>query len=293
MTVEKGTCVRFSMPAIILGSGLLLSGILHLGWLLISGSAWEGPLSFRKPGLFGISSGLTLWSIAWAVTKLRPRPHDFLWTNLVAVSLVLEVGLITLQTWRGVPSHFNRSTTFDASVEMLMLLLIAVVMAWIAWLTIRSASLPSIDATSAMAIRGGLWLLLISGGLGFAITLIGHLNIADGKSPEIWGAAGVLKYPHGAVLHAIQLLPVLGWMMARLRVKDSAWFLSAALGSQVLYLCHAVWQTFQGRSRFDLDAIGGGFLIASGLLICLPFAVIFRATIATVNNRFSNRRRFA
>ena len=293
MTTENETIVRISKLAIILGLGLLLSGILHLGLLLISGSAWEGPLSFRKPGLFGISSGLTLWSIAWAVTKLSPRPHDLLLTNFVAVSLVVEVGLITLQTWRGVPSHFNRSTTFDATVEILMLVLIAFVMVWVAWLTIRSASLPSIDATSAIAIRGGLWLLTISGGLGFAITLIGHLNIADGKSPEIWGAAGVLKYPHGAVLHAIQLLPVLALMMARLRVKDSAWFLSAALGSQMLYLCHALWQTFQGRSRFDLDAIGGGFLIASGLLICLPFAVIFRAMIATVSQRFLNRRRFA
>lgn len=30
--------------------------------------------------------------------------------------MLAEVGLITIQQWRGVPSHFNRSTDFDATI---------------------------------------------------------------------------------------------------------------------------------------------------------------------------------
>jgi len=39
---------------------LLVSGVIHLAVLLISGGTWEGPLSLRKPTTFGLSFGLTL-----------------------------------------------------------------------------------------------------------------------------------------------------------------------------------------------------------------------------------------
>ena len=49
----------------------------------------------------------------------------------MAGGLLLEVGLITVQQWRGVRSHFNRTTTFDASIEVIMLGLILLVTAGI------------------------------------------------------------------------------------------------------------------------------------------------------------------
>lgn len=39
-------------------------------------------------------------------------------------------------------------------------------------------------------------------------TILGEINIANGRSPETWGRGGVLKYPDGAALHAIQTLPM-------------------------------------------------------------------------------------
>ena len=46
----------------IVASLLLLSGLVHLGILIIDGGSWKGPLS-RKPITFGLSFGLTLITI--------------------------------------------------------------------------------------------------------------------------------------------------------------------------------------------------------------------------------------
>jgi hypothetical protein len=263
-----------------MGALLFFSGIFHLAWMVLTGADWNGPLSLRKPGLFGVSAGLTVWSIAWVMTKLHPHRLDRWLAGALAGGLLLEVGLITLQHWRGVPSHFNRTTTFDAAVEAIMLGLILLVTAGIVWLTLRTCWLPAMDPATAIALRGGMWLLTLSCGLGIVITILGERNLAAGKLPEIWGPAGVLKYPHGAALHAIQTLPILAWLLHQLRVSKSAGLIQAALWSQVLFLVHAFWQTMHGRARFDLDWIGGAIFLVAGLLIFAPLAVIARTLIS-------------
>jgi hypothetical protein len=112
---------RFSLW---LAAILIASGFMHLAILAWNGADWDGPLSLRKPALFGISGGLTVWSLAWLMTQLRPQRFDRVLVSLTSMSLFIEVGLITLQYWRGVSSHFNHATVLDASIEALMLALI-------------------------------------------------------------------------------------------------------------------------------------------------------------------------
>jgi hypothetical protein len=185
----------------------------------------------------------------------------------MSVGLLLEVGLITLQHWRGVPSHFNRATPFDAMVESTMLGLILLVTAGIAWLCWRSNDLPPTTESRAIAIRAGLWFLLVACGLGLFATIAGERNLAAGHSPETWGRAGVLKYPHGAALHAIQLLPLLSAVLDRFRVTGSAAILRAAVIVQSLFLVHSFWQTLSGRSRTDVDLISLALLAMAGLVL--------------------------
>ena len=80
---------------------LLASSVGHLAIWLIKRSSLSGPVSLRKPILFGLSGGLTLLSVAWLRTKLRSRPFNRLLFSLAALALLVEVGLITLQQWRG------------------------------------------------------------------------------------------------------------------------------------------------------------------------------------------------
>jgi len=236
---------------------LLTSGLIHLVLLVILGTSWDGPVSLRKPALFGISGGLTTWSIAWLMTQLKPRKYDSVLSNLLAVGLLVEVALITVQCWRGVPSHFNHSTNLDAIFEFTMLGLILAATVAIVYLTFRTRQLQAIEPSMALAIQGGMWLLALSCGLGFLTTALGELNMALGRRYELWGRAGVLKFPHGVALHAIQFLPLVAWIALRLKVKNPSQLVQAFLSAQLFFLLYACWQTSQGRARFDWDAIGG------------------------------------
>ena len=162
----------------------------------------------------------------------------------------------------------------DAAIETAMLGFILVVTLGIVCLVWRSRRLPPIDQTLAIAIRTGLWLLLASCGLGLFVTIAGEINIANGRSYEIWGRSGVLKYPHGAALHAIQVLPILYALLNWLRVPHAAWLLRSAVAAHILFMSHALWQTLHGRDRLDVDLVGGILLAVAGLLILLPIAAI-------------------
>ena len=261
--------------ALWLGVLLIASGSVHLVVFAILGTTWNGPVSLRKPALFGISGGLTVWSLAWLMTKLRPRGFDRSLANALATGLFVEVTLITIQYWRGVASHFNRATNIDAAIEFTMLGLILLVSCGIVYLTLRTMRLRNIDPAMAMAIRGGMWLLALSCGLGIATSILGEISISAGRAYELWGRAGVLKFPHGVALHAIQMLPAIAWMTRMLDLKNSVRIVQSALISQIFFLVYAVWQTSQGRDRFDCDAIGGTILGVAVLFSFFPaFALV-------------------
>ncbi len=239
------------------GVALGLSGLVHLAIYAILGASWHGPLSLRKPILFGISGGLTTWSIGWLMTQLRPMRYDRFLVNTIAIALLVEVALITMQYWRGVASHFNHKTNVDATIEFTMLALILVASFAIVYLSVRTFWLrDGIEPAMATAIRGGMWLLSLSCGLGMATSVLGEVSISLGSSYELWGKAGVLKFPHGVALHAIQLLPIVVWLARVLKVTNSLQIVRSALASQIVFLGYAVWQTSQGRDRFDWDTIG-------------------------------------
>ena len=96
---------------------LLASGLVHLAILVMTGGTWIGPLSLRKPTTFGLSFGVTLITIAWVSSFLRlgDRARAIL-LGVFTIACVIETALVSLQAWRGVPSHFNTETTFDALV---------------------------------------------------------------------------------------------------------------------------------------------------------------------------------
>lgn len=256
---------------------LMTSGAVHGFLLLLTGMNWEGPLSFRKPFLFGLSAGLTAWSLADVWETLPPQPRDRWWAPLSAVLLLLEVLLISLQTWRGVPSHFNRSTPFNAVVETGMLLAITGVVLTVIDLTLRGFRVRSTDEALALAYRGGLVFLLVACVLGYAITAIGASQQARGLSPEIFGAAGVLKFPHGVAMHAVQLFPAWVWLLRRAGLKPDRIVVSLwlAIAGVAFLQMHALWQTWAGRSRWDAAGWSWTWLVLT--CVCLVAGVLVSA----------------
>jgi hypothetical protein len=210
--------------------------------------------------------------------------------NLLSIALLIEVALITLQYWRSVPSHFNRTTRLDASIETTMLCLILFATGAIFYLTWRTLWLRAIEPAMAVAIRGGMGLLALSCLLGIITSVLGEVSVAEGRSSELWGKAGVLKFPHGVALHAIQMLPILAWLARRLGMNDSILIVRSALVAQILFLLYAIWQTVQGRDRFDWDSVGGSILMAVALISLYPALALTDGIVRAWSERRSTPR---
>jgi hypothetical protein len=244
-----------AVPLVAVGAILVASGLAHGVVHVLSGGPWEGPVTWRKPILFGISGGLTSLSLGWVWAALPERRGDRLLAAATAWALFIEVFLVDLQRWRGVASHFNRATPLDSFLYDAMGVLILFVSLVIVDLTIRLFRTPAaLPPDLLLAARVGMALLAISCGLGLWVSVHGDRQLALGLAPERYGAAGVPKFPHGVVIHAIQWLPAVAWAARRagLGLARRRRLVALASVATVALLAYALAQTFTGRARFDV-----------------------------------------
>lgn len=245
----------------VVGALLILSAAFHAGVLLLTGGSWEGDVSWRKPILFGESFGLTAVSLAWVMTFLpRWRWRGWLLALALGVANTYEVVWVSIQQWRGVPSHFNDATDFDAALFAAagaMILVAAIVIVTVTLLAFFTLKAPP---SLAWAIRLGL-LVLIAG------QAFGQRIIQEGDST--FGAAGALKVPHALSVHGPQVLPLLAWLLLFTpwseRRRTGFVFLAAA-GYALLIGVSAV-QTFSGRAPLDLGPATAVLLGVGGIAV--------------------------
>ena len=262
-------------------AGILLvaSGMLHIFvWLLLGGD-WEGSVSWRKPILFGISTGATLLSISWFFDKLRPARWDRALCRTLSISLVLEVALITLQQWRGQASHFNHNSTFDSLVENSMTALIIIATLVLLKITWRTFSYLDADPDIQLAIRAGMGFLMLSCMIGFWVLINGQHQLSNGRDPSTFGKAGVAKFPHGLAIHAIQLFPILCWLFRKLglSITQRVRLIRFSIGALCGLLTFSLVQTLLGKPRFELSGFGVTILTFSMLLFVPVIWAIFGA----------------
>ncbi len=247
----------------------MFSGCVHLAVWLYDGTSWAGDVSWRKPILFGVSGGLTLLSAGQLFGKIPHRPRDGLLAPVLVAAMTLEVGLITFQQWRGVASHFNTSTMLDYCVDMGITALISLV-TWILG-DIGFRGLHDLRGTQdqRLAWKSGIAYLLCSCLIGFGILVFGHVRADNGLDPTRFGEAGVVKFPHGVAIHAIQFLPLAGWLMRRsgIRLKQRLVILRGLIGTTALMLFYSLIQTLAGRGRFEPNLLASAVLcLAVGLI---------------------------
>lgn len=206
---------------VVAGAVLMMGGLFHiLVWLFLGGTL-EGPVSWRKPVLFCLASGVTAISLAWLSGALERTRWDNPLALIFSLALLGEVGLICLQQWRGVPSHFNRSTAFDATVLQWIKGLVLVVTLVIAVMTVRSFGRLQLTRDMVLAARSGMVLLMISCLLGFVSELHGERQLMLGKPPDIYGDGGEMKFAHGMPMHAIQVLPLIAFGLSLTRLDKN------------------------------------------------------------------------
>lgn len=240
-------------PARLLGFAAiayLLAAAFHLAVFAFDDTPWAGAVSWRKPTVFALSLGLLLWTFGWVLDRLSER-RKLAWSLTIAfiVSSTIELGVITLQQWRGRPSHFNDMATSDAVLFGVMGAMVGVM-------------------SLMIAVWAGMALIMTGLGIGQWLLNLGYDYVARFNTvPEsvIYGEAGVAKFPHAVAFHGIQVFIVLAVLLRRsdLPGRSKRHLMLLATASYTGILLFASTQTLGGRAPFDLDVISGALLAVS------------------------------
>lgn len=191
---------------------LVGAGVFHLGVQAVVGGPWEGPVSWRKPATFGLAFGLTLVTLTWVSGIMAVRGRDRL-LGAFAAACVAEVTVITVQAWRGVPSHFNTSTSLNATFAYTAAAGGAVILATsigLAAATVRAH--PEVPPSLRLAVRVGFATFLTALLIGAVMIAIGVTAGRAASQDAAYTAAADLKAGHFATMHGILVLPVLAWL---------------------------------------------------------------------------------
>ncbi len=207
---------RIERVCYLIGVVLLVSGLVHVGVFAIAGGPLYGPVSWRKPITFGLSFGTTLITVTWVASYLTLHPRARGWLLAIfAADCVLEVAGITIQAWRGVPSHFNTETPLNTVIAMNLALgggVLIVVLTTLAFTAFRGPIAATPDMR--LALRAGFAFLILGLATGAAMIARGEILIKSGHLQAGYDTAGSLKWVHGVTLHALLVLPALAWLLA-------------------------------------------------------------------------------
>jgi hypothetical protein len=172
-----------------------------------------------KPSKFAASIATFALVLAW-LTPYFPVPRRTIRRVSVGVTAgsVVEIVLIGGQAARGVESHFNTGAVLDAAVYYTMGATIVGIVALVAWLLAR-AWRGDFDVAPAFAwgIRLGVLLFVVGSLEGGA--MIATTGSATGSGPTLpvlgWNLAGDFRVAHFLGLHALEALPLVGYLAAR------------------------------------------------------------------------------
>jgi hypothetical protein len=182
-----------------------------------------GTSAWYKPFKFFLSSTIFVWSMAWFAFYLN-RPSTTQWYSWILIFLfTIENVYIFLQAARGLASHFNVSTPFYSMMWSLMAL--AAVGISISTAVIGTSfftnSFPDLPPAYLWGIRFGLIIFVIFSmeGLAMGARMAHTVGGADGGSGipiTNWSTRyGDLRIAHFLGMHALQILPLMGFYILR------------------------------------------------------------------------------
>src|SRR5437899_1800031 len=228
-------------------TGVLMAAALipALAGLWLDPRVITGAPAWLKPAKFAMSTAIYVLTLAWIFTYLPEwvRTRRIVgWAT--AVILIVEVGAIYVQAWRGTTSHFNVGTPLDAAlfaamgIGIVMQLLASVAVAVALWRHRFGA------AALGWALRLGLTVSIVGASTGGLMTKPTAAQRADARATHRMPVAGAhtvgapdgepglagtgwslshgdLRVPHFLGLHAMQVLPVVALLLTRRRRSDA------------------------------------------------------------------------
>ncbi len=230
----------------IAGLSQLLSVLILLPFLFLDSREVLGINVWIKPIKFFLSATIYLWTLAILLAHLKrryPRSVRFLsWTFVL--TMVVENGAIAYQAARGVQSHFNESSLFDGVIFGVMGLFIMIntfAVVYVALLFFRSSF--SLPMAYIWGIRLGFVLFILGSAIGGAMIGVKSHNIgvAMGEAglPFVnWSVlGGDLRIAHFLGLHALQIIPLAGYLLSQNKPAKSGW---ATAGVVVIALVYSL-----------------------------------------------------
>lgn len=205
--------------------GLLcfVAGAVCASLVLLTSGQVLGINAYIKPAKFFVSTGIFCWTIAWFLPLLnRPRTVT-IYAWMVVVVMMIELGIIVVQAARGKLSHFNVSSALDGLLFGTMGVAITIFTVWtayIGYLFFRHRPV-GIEPGYLWGIRLGILLFVVFAFEGYTMVdrlahTVGAADGGPGWPVTNWSTRyGDLRIAHFFGMHALQLLPLLGYYVAR------------------------------------------------------------------------------
>ncbi len=270
--------------------------------VVLGAPVWLKPLKFAVS--FAIYSATLLYLLSFI-----PKHGWRLWlvrfvSWFYALTALIEVGAITMQAARGVPSHFNEATVFDQVVYGLMGSMAVGI--WFASFIIGVLLFfqPIKPRSLAWGIRLGVVVSLIGMLLAFTMTqtpseaqralmaadmdldsfgahAVGVEDGGAGLALVGWSTeGGDLRVSHFVGIHAMQFLPLLALLLMRLFPKlsvnrQTALVLIASFAyAGLMFLTY--WQAMRGQSIVAPDGLTAIVFLGLGLTTVLAAFIALR-----------------
>jgi hypothetical protein len=206
---------------------------------------WTKPLKFEFSLVFFFGTLAWFWGYLPAE---RTRGRILNAYALASAALIfLEVAYMIIQSARGVASHFNQSTPLEAVLFALMGIAAVIFTLFPVALGVTLARSGHLDLAPAfrLSVILGLILTFVLGGVAalFIVGNGGHWVSAphtDAGGFPVFGwtrQGGDLRVAHFLGIHAMQILPLAGWFIARARPNATGlvWLAAAALSALTVY----------------------------------------------------------
>jgi hypothetical protein len=285
-------------PALtILGGAMLITFLATLVGVFVGHRVITGAPAWLKPAKFAISVSVYCFTFVWLLGFVENHPRLVrLVANVTVASFIVEMIVIIAQAARGTTSHFNLTTPLNSFLWFTMGAFIVLVWTMNLLLALMLLRQRMPDQAFAWSLRLGVLIssigmaagflmvtptpqqaAAIAGGYGLHIAGAHSVGVVDGgPGLPIFGwskVGGDLRAAHFVGLHALQILPFLGWLLTRRRsvfavlaANDRlALVWTAGLGYLGLVVL-LTWQALRGQSVVNPDAktiAAAGALVAS------------------------------
>lgn len=227
----------------------LLMAIGCIVGLIVDDRTLMGINVWVKPLKFTISGAIYILTFGYLITlyPFSKRKKNII-NNIVSWTLFIEIVIIVYQAARGVQSHYNISSNFDALLFAAMGILIAINVAIMVFFIIESIRLKlNVPRPVQWAILMG-WIIVVVGSWigGQMIGQMAHnVGVPDGGSglPILnWSTvAGDLRVAHFFGLHSIQIIPLFAvWLSKKWQTTTR----NQAIGVVLFGLLFAFWIGF-------------------------------------------------